>query len=55
MLKKSVRRWLSGLSKIVPRSADDEEAQLAPFTDSGVAARISTSSIKALASPAHAT
>ena len=29
------------LSKIVPRKADDAEAQLAPFTDANVAARIS--------------
>ncbi|MFY9620694.1 MAG: aldehyde dehydrogenase family protein [Pyrinomonadaceae bacterium] len=39
------------LSKIVPRSADDEEAQLAPFTDSGVAARISASIDQALNEP----
>ncbi|HEV2905151.1 MAG TPA: aldehyde dehydrogenase family protein, partial [Pyrinomonadaceae bacterium] len=39
------------LSKIVPRSADDEEAQLAPFTASGVAARISASIDQALNEP----
>ena len=30
------------LNQIVPRSADDEDAQLAPFTDANVATRIST-------------
>ena len=39
------------LSKIVPRSADDEAAQLAPFIDKGVAARISTIIDQALSEP----
>ena len=39
------------LSKIVPRRADDEDAQLAPFTDRGVAARISTLIDQALNEP----
>jgi acyl-CoA reductase-like NAD-dependent aldehyde dehydrogenase len=39
------------LNKIVPRSADDEEAQLAPFTDPGVAARISTIIDQGLSEP----
>jgi hypothetical protein len=39
------------LAGIVPRAADDETAQLAPFTDSGVAARISASIDQALNEP----
>ncbi|MGZ5436040.1 MAG: aldehyde dehydrogenase family protein [Pyrinomonadaceae bacterium] len=39
------------LSKIVPRRADDEEAQLAPFTDANVAARISTIIDQGLSEP----
>lgn len=39
------------LSKIVPRAAEDEEAQIAPFTDAGVAARISEAIDQGLAEP----
>ncbi|HEX6190017.1 MAG TPA: aldehyde dehydrogenase family protein [Pyrinomonadaceae bacterium] len=39
------------LSRIVPRKADDEAAQLAPFTDKGVAARISTIIDQGLSEP----
>lgn len=39
------------LAKIVPRPAEDEAAQLAPFTDKGVAARISKSIDLALSEP----
>jgi acyl-CoA reductase-like NAD-dependent aldehyde dehydrogenase len=39
------------LSKIVPRAAEDEEAQLAPFTDAGVAARISETIDQGLSQP----
>jgi acyl-CoA reductase-like NAD-dependent aldehyde dehydrogenase len=39
------------LSQIVPRDAEDEHALLAPFTDAGVAARISDSIDEALRQP----
>jgi acyl-CoA reductase-like NAD-dependent aldehyde dehydrogenase len=39
------------LSQIVPRDASDDEALLAPFTDAGVAARISSSIDQALREP----
>ncbi|HEX5702566.1 MAG TPA: aldehyde dehydrogenase family protein [Pyrinomonadaceae bacterium] len=39
------------LARIVPRAADDETAQLAPFTDKGVAARISTIIDQGLSEP----
>jgi acyl-CoA reductase-like NAD-dependent aldehyde dehydrogenase len=39
------------LSKVVPRAADDEQAQLAPFADQNVAARISKSIDMGLTEP----
>jgi Aldehyde dehydrogenase family len=45
------RALAARLAKIVPRAAEDETAQLAPFTDANVAARISSLIDQGLAEP----
>ena len=40
MRRRLRRLWRSGWHKVAPRDEADEQAQLAPFADAGVAGRI---------------